>query len=51
MYDLSDFVTEIQKFWVYDIIDMPETWINEETNMYPAIWRMIHYTVLFLPLL
>ena len=32
-YELSDFVTEIRKFWVYDIIDIPETWIHEETNM------------------
>ena len=24
-YELSDFVTEIRKFWVYDIIDIPET--------------------------
>ena len=23
-YNLSDFVAEIRKFWVYDIIDMPE---------------------------
>ena len=30
-YDLSDFVMEIRKFWVHDIVDMPETW-----SMYPA---------------
>ena len=35
-YDLSDFVTEIRKFWVYDVKDMREIWINEKSNMYPA---------------
>ena len=35
-YDLSNFVMEIPKFWVYDIIVMPETLIYEEIDMHSA---------------
>ena len=28
-----DFIKEIKKFWVYDIIDMSEIWIDQETDV------------------